>query len=79
MPASFEETRFPRTREKRLSTRIVARIASTSEPKMMASEIFMARAKWPNVEAVYPASRGLQGWKNTEGVNRGLRDTLLLN
>jgi hypothetical protein len=33
----------------------------------------------PNVEAVYPASRGRQGWKNTEGVNRGLWDMLLLN
>jgi hypothetical protein len=34
---------------------------------------------WPNVEAVYPAIRGLQVWKNTGRVNRGLWDTLLLN
>jgi hypothetical protein len=33
----------------------------------------------PNVEAVYPASRGRQGWKNTGRVSRGLWDTLLLN
>ena len=33
----------------------------------------------PNVEAVYPASRGRAGLKGTGGVNRGLWDTLLLN
>ena len=33
----------------------------------------------PNVEAVYPAIRGQQGWNKAGGLGRGLWDMLLLN
>jgi hypothetical protein len=33
----------------------------------------------PNVEAVYPAIRGQQGWKDAGRLDRGLWDMLRLN